>query len=250
MSHSQQLIDNIYKKTPSFTRYGNKEYSNLWYVDNLNKICITFSPRGGCSIAFQQYLDLLGLLNDGLNYDSEKHFIHKYRCDIFHPNISYKNIDNLIEEKYTFVKFIMNPYIRAVTMYRNQTSMDVSFREYLKLHINNQIKYNENDLYHSHEQYIDGEENVITKYVKINENETYNIRLHDNSLYELNANKYTSIHHGRKTNNNSFCGDIPKKEINKNLPKNYQCFYDNEIKTLVDIIYKNDIQKYNFSFNF
>lgn len=246
----QQLIDNIRNTKASFTVYGNSDYSNLWYVDNLNKICITFSPRGGCSVAFQQYLDLLGLLNDGLNYDDHKHFIHKYRCEIFHPNINYKKMDELIEQKYTFVKFIMNPYIRAVTVYRNQTSVSVSFREYLKLHINNQINYNNADLYHSREQYIDGEENIITKYIKINENETYNIRLNNNSLYELNANKYNSVHHGKKTNNNDFCGDIPKDIINKNLPKNYKCFYDSEIKNLVDIIYKNDIKKYNFNFDF
>ena len=92
------------------------------------------------------------MLEDGLNYNA---FIHNYRCEVFIPNITYKNIDDLIKEKYTFIKFIMNPYIRAVSVYRAQTSHNLSFREYLKQLINNKIDYfNNNDKWHYHQQYI------------------------------------------------------------------------------------------------
>ena len=65
-------------------------------------------------------------------------------------------------------------------------------------------------------------------------------------MYELDVNKYTSPHHGKKTNNTEFCGDIPKDMLI--LPKSYKYFYDEEIKNLVDIFYKNDIEKYGFKF--
>ena len=130
-----------------------------------NKICFTFTPRGGCSVSFQQYLDLIGLLNDGLNYNS---FIHHYRIDIFNENVKFCNINKLINEKYVFVKFIINSYIRAVSIYRAQISHNLSFREYLIQLVNNKIDYfNNNDKFHLHPQYIDGEENIITKYIKM-----------------------------------------------------------------------------------
>ena len=148
--------NNITKSNAGKTEFGNSIYSNLWYLDTQNKLCITFTPRGGCSISFQLYLDLLGLLEDALKYNN---FIHYYRCDLFIPNIPYISIDTLIDNKYTFIKFIINPYIRAVSIYRAQTSHNLSFREYLKQLNNDEISYfNDNDKYHLHPQYIEGEE--------------------------------------------------------------------------------------------
>jgi hypothetical protein len=87
-----QMITNIKNKNLAHTVFGSHIYSNLWYADTKNKICITFTPRGGCSIAFQQYLDLCGLLDDGLNYHP---FIHTYRCEIFDQSISQVPIEEL-----------------------------------------------------------------------------------------------------------------------------------------------------------
>ena len=164
------LINNIKSKKLFRTSYGKSVYRNAWYIDDENKVCFTFTPRGGCSVAFQQYLDLVGLLDDGLNYDS---FIHNYRNNVFTPNVMYKDINEFIGKEYTFIKFIMNPYIRAVSIYRSQ-SHDLSFREYMKRLLNNDIDFlNENDKFHIHQQYITGEEAIITKYIKINENEIW-----------------------------------------------------------------------------
>jgi hypothetical protein len=143
----------------------------------------------------------------------------------------------------------MNPYIRAVSIYRTQSSHNLSFREYLHQLINNEINYfNTIDREHLHPQYIKDEEQIITKYIKINENEKYTIKLEDGTLYELDVNKYSSVHHGIKTNITEFCGDIPRNIVNKNLPKSYKYFYDDEIKSMVDKYYKDDIEKYGFSF--
>ena len=248
MDDKTKLIKSVLEKQVSRTTYGNSIYSILWYTDDKNKLCITFTPRGGCSIAFQQYLDLVGLLEDGLNMDP---FIHTYRNEIFIKSTTCKDINDLIKEKYTFIKFIMNPYIRAVSIYRIQISHNLSFREYLKQLVNNEIDYFcENDKFHLYPQYIEGEEEIITKYIKINENETYPITLSDGNNYLLNVNKYSSSHHGCKNENNvSFSGDKPLNIIKNDLPKSYKLFYDDEIKKLVDIYYKNDIEKYGFTFD-
>ena len=219
----------------------------MCYVDTLNKICFSFTPRGGCSISFQLYLDLLGLLNDGLKYNS---FIHIYRMDLFNKNIPFLDIEYLIKEKYLFIKFIMNPYIRAVSVFRAQTSHNLSFREYIKKLVNKNLILNKNDIYHHYPQYLKEEEKIINKYIIINENEKYTIKLKNGDDYIIDVNKYTSFHHGTKTENKNFCGDLPLNEIYNNLPCSYKYFYDDEIKKNVEIFYKDDIEKYNFSFDF
>lgn len=251
MSNDILLKQNIINSGAAKTSFGESIYSNLWYVDTKNKLCITFTPRGGCSISFQQYLDLLGLLDDALKYNS---FIHHYRVNNFIENIPLIPIQILLEKKYTFIKFIMNPYIRAVSIYTAQFSdkcHNFSFRQYLRDLVNNKVSYLiENDLYHIHPQYIEGEEKIITKYIKINENQKYTIKLGNGKDYEIDVNKYTSSHHGKKFDHCEFCGDTPLQEIIYNLPKSYKYFYDDEIKNLVDIFYEKDIKKYGFTFNF
>jgi len=242
-----KFISNIINKNLSKTIYSNTIYGNLFYCDNENKICISFTPRGGCSISFQQYLDLVGLLKDGLDYNS---FIHFYRREIFDPNVKLVDIDELIKQQFTFVKFIMNPYIRAVSIFRVQSSHNLSFRQYLSQLINNKIDYfNDNDKYHYHQQYIPDEEKIITKYIKIDKNETFEIKLSNGKLYNLDVNKYTSCHHGHKTSNTEFCGDLLKDVVNNRLPKSYKYFYDEEIKQMVDTYYKQDIEHYGYSFD-
>ena len=62
----------------------------------------------------------------------------------------------------------MNPYIRAVSIYRAQTSHNLSFREYLKQLIGNNIDYfNENDKYNAEREKMRSHLNCI-----INVNQT------------------------------------------------------------------------------
>jgi hypothetical protein len=244
---STTVVNKIKQSGAAKTRFRNMTYSHLWYVDTKNKICITFSPRGGCSIAFQQYLDLIGLLPMGLKYNS---FIHKFRTNIFVNKIPFIPINKLFNQKYTFIKFIMNPYIRAVSAFRHQTSHNLSFRQYLHQLVKNEIQYfNANDIFHLQPQYLPNEENLITKYIKTNENEIYTVNLKNKTNYEIDVNKYSSNHHGQKTDFNEFCGDMLKDEINKQLPSSYKYFYDDEIKNLVYTFYKNDVDKYGFTFD-
>ena len=90
-----KLINNVKKSKVSRSEYGNSTYRCLFYCDNENKICVSFTPRGGCSISFKQYLDIVGLLKDAEDYNS---FVHHYRQDIFVPNISFIPINKLIEQ--------------------------------------------------------------------------------------------------------------------------------------------------------
>lgn len=48
-----KLINNVKKSKVSRSKYGNSKYCDLFYCDNENKICVLFTPRGGCSISFK-----------------------------------------------------------------------------------------------------------------------------------------------------------------------------------------------------
>ncbi len=66
-------------------------------------------------------------------------------------------------------------------------------------------------------------------------------------LYNLDVNKYSSCHHGKKTDNTEFCGDLLKNNVNQKLPKSYKYFYDKE---MVDTYYKQYIEYYGYSDDF
>jgi hypothetical protein len=173
-----------------------------------------------------------------------------YRLEVFNKNVETIPINKLCMEGYLFIKFIINPYIRAVSIFRAQTSHNLSFREYLKQLVSEKLDYlNINEKYHLNQQYINGEESIINKYICIDKYETHTVKLHNGEDYVINVNKYTSSHHGKKTDNRIFCGDDPRNEINNNLPCSYKFFYDDEIKSLVETYYKDDIEKYCFSFD-
>ena len=247
------MIANIKQKRNqiSRTQFGQHAYSHLWYVDDVNNVCITFSPRGGCSVAFKQYLDLVGLLEDGEAYKS---FIHRYRTEIFTPHVKITPIAQLIKQHYTFIKFIMNPYLRAVSIFWQaikwqKTGDDVSFRQYLQMRLSPAQKLRSRaEKQHSHQQYIPGEEKIITKYIKISDNETYSIMLKNGEQYELNTNNFSSGHHAKKYQSTEFCGDVPRSIICNQLPANYKWFYDEEIRGMVERLYRKDIRKYRFKF--
>lgn len=249
----RDLITNFKQKynKVSRTHFGHHGYSHLWYVDNVNKVCITFSPRGGCSVAFKQYLDLVGLLADS---DAYHPFVHNYRTKIFNPRARVVPIQQLINHNYTFIKFVMNPYIRAVSIFWHAIKLtnnptDLSFRQYLRMRLSPAQKLRPaGEKWHSRQQYIPGEKKVITKYIKISDNESYFIMLKNGTQYEFNTNRFSSIHHAKKQPSTEFCGDVPRSIICKNLPDNYKWFYDEEIRGMVERLYHKDIKQYGFKF--
>jgi hypothetical protein len=238
---NKELLINRLKNTGCFK--SNKEL----YGDRNKKICFLWSPRAGCSITFKCFLDMIGLLDDAEKYNE---WIHNYRMEIMWPNISYISIPDLINNNFTIIKTLVNPYSRAVSIWRAQKSHNLSFRDYLKELIYNKISYfNENDKYHLKPQYVDEEEKFVTKYIKLDNFEKYDITLLDGTIYTVDVTKYTSKHHAKRSADiNYFVGDIKLNDIHNNIPSSYKYFYDDEIKEMVYTYYKKDIEFYGYTF--
>jgi hypothetical protein len=221
--------------------------NNEIYGDKDTKIAFMWSPRGGCSITFKCFLDIIGLLEDAENYND---WIHNYRMEIMWHNIPYLSIPDMKFNNYHIIKTIVNPYSRAVSIWRAQSSHNLSFNDYLKELVNDKISYfNNNDKYHLRPQYINGEEEIVTKYIKLDKYEKYDFQLSNGKYLVVDVTKYTSNHHAERNENiNYFVGNIKLNDIHNIIPKSYKYFYNEEIKQMVYKYYKNDIEKYNYTF--
>jgi hypothetical protein len=218
------------------------------YGDTERKIAFMWSPRGGCSVTLKCFLQMMGLLEDAEKYST---WIHDYKVDLYTPNVPIISIPEMKKRGFHIIKTIVNPYSRAVSIWRVQSSHNLSFRDYLKQLVNNQIDYfSNNDKYHLRPQYIQGEEEIVTKYIRLDKYEKYDALLPDASFYTIDVTKFPSKHHAKRNESiEYFLGDIILSNIHEIMPKSYKYFYDEEIKNLVYKYYKNDIDKYGYTFD-
>jgi hypothetical protein len=238
---NKELLIQKIKSKPCFK-------SNLEiYGDKDKQIAFMWSPRGGCSITLKCFLDMVGLLEDAEKYSR---WIHDFRVDLHTPNVPYISIPEMKKRGFNIIKTIVNPYSRAISIWRAQWSHNLSFRDYLKQLVNNQTDYfNDNDKYHLRPQYIPGEEQIVTKYIRLDKYEKYDALLPDGTFYNIDVTKYTSQHHAKRNDQiQYFVGDIILSDIHNVIPKSYKYFYDEEIKSLVYQYYKNDVDKYGYTF--
>lgn len=237
--------------------YGGFKYSwfkgvasnSLLYGDSNRKIAYIMSPRAGCSVSFKFYLKSLNdkLLTDASEYND---FVHSYRCDVLDKHLPKKTIEELMNENYTFVKFVVNPYQRAVSSFRmifddkdNKEKYDLTFNNfYTNLIQNKKMElYSSNDLFHCKPQYLKFEEKINPIIYRIDFDKGKDLNV--NGLI-INLNNITSVHHlDRKSKETKIplC-NIPRRDINIYLPKKYNVLYNENNRKLIEHYYKDDIK--------
>jgi len=222
---------------------SNSEYNII--CDNKNKIGIMWSFRAGCTITLTTFFTHLKLLEASNTTEVHPLFRDFKKCG---PYIS---IDTIQNEKYDILKIIINPYQRAVSSYLLQNSHNLSFREYLKKILKEGIKFlkDPDETSHMKPQYVANEEKFVTKYLKIDKYETHSFKLLDGTEYLFDPNKLTSAHHSKRKDITYFVGDIALKTVKTTIPKSYKYFYDEEIKKMVSLYFKDDIEKYKYTYD-
>jgi hypothetical protein len=222
--------------------------SHTLYNKN-NNIFIEYSAKSNCTVICKMFFDYIGLLDDALKYNP---WIHEYENHVYKkinpiPSILPKNILKL--------KFVRNPYSRAVSSYLHclkhklSGQQNESFCEFLsklkKLPYDIHFAYQCNDSY---------SENNFDKIIKIENLSNEIIEINNKHNIKLNSN-FTSNHFFTKKNNNScklFVGDLSFNDIDKFIKNNklppYYCFYNDKIKLLVEDYYHNDIINLDYSF--
>ena len=212
------------------------------------KFIIDWTPKAACTVICKIFFDYMDELEKSLKYSS---WIHNYRQDYYYKKYGRVNSNLLLSNKIIKIKFVRNPYSRAVSSYLHvmKTNLkklfnneDMSFYTFL-LNLEKK-KYHSNPHYGLQMIYLENE-NTFDHVLKIEnlEKEIKNL----NKLYNLNLNyNFTSKHHIIKHRVNSNVSDVKFSKILK-IP-HYNNFYDKKTKELVDKIYKKDIIRYNYTF--
>jgi hypothetical protein len=195
---------------------------------------------------------MVGLLEDAKAYHP---WIHRYRIDILTPLVPRFKKEQLARDGYTFIKFVMNPYRRAVSCFHihhhKPHRSDFTFKTYLKKRLSDPEYFDEIDKSHHAPQYEEKEEKYIHKYICIHRNETYTLTKEDGTTFVIDPNRFNSIHHVAKHANKPEQADwswpdvLVKDAVNA-MPAKYKCFYDTETKKLVEQLYHDDIVMYPF----
>ncbi len=228
------------------------KYKSSQYILIFNdKYLIDWTPKAGCTIICKMIFDHMGILEEALKYNR---WIHHYRLNKFYRKYGKVTKSKLIDDKYIKIKFVRNPYTRAVSSYlhvmktntlpRGLKNRDISFYDFLILIKEKHIPYNVH--WGLQKLEIENKKTIF--------NEIIQIEYLDNEIQRLNIKynldlktKYNSTHHVKnKVNINTFCGKINFSEL-KVMPT-YNNFYNDEIKLLVDNIYGEDIITYNYTF--
>lgn len=246
---SNETLSRIKKSGVAITKIHNRNS----YVDTINKVVFCFTPRAACTLAFTQFLHLVGLLSDAQNFSP---WIHDFRIQVLHQHVAYIDPDTLKRLGFLFIKFIMNPYRRVVSCFNIHPQEPhrgcLTFKNYLDKRIHSPEYFNPTDNAHHVQQYERGEHRYITKYIAVNLNETFEFVKKDKTVYLVNLSQFKSDHHTKKidpSDPNDFFSDIPLSELVKAMPANYKAFYsDDTIRKAVEILYKDDIRNYPFKF--
>ena len=233
-------------------------------LDPNNGILLIFTPRAACTLATSIFFHHMGeyqkidqdLINKFSN-PNKMFFIHAFRKD-------YRPIVYSIDANYLKIKFIRNPYRRAVSCYLFCGShywqmKNISFRKFL-LNIKDNKIQNKNIAKHLVPQYDEDTEKYVDEYVKV-ENIEMDLERIDKqhgtrfleSYRQLNKDSIFVSHKAiRNKDITEFVGNATFIEIVRKygIPAaEYRFFYNDEIKELVDEIYRDDIQKYNYNFS-
>ena len=234
--------------------------------DSRRKILLEYSPKADSTASIVMFLNEMGYIH-GLNYSG---FAHQFRQDIFNRKCGMVTPCMYLDKGWFRFKVTRNPFDRApssfIHSFRTGLVHDVwnkyemeyrsfyDFVLYLKTHINSidrlfgrhaclQSSVYERMLSHRgirlfHE--IVHCEDPLPSIEKINEIK--------GTHYSLN---FSSKHFVKRNGNvHKFVGKTPWKELKNNIPEDYGCFYNQEIKDIVHDLYLTDLALYGYTFPF
>ncbi|MDQ3050325.1 MAG: sulfotransferase family protein [Bacteroidota bacterium] len=228
-------------------------------IDTKNKIILDWSPKAGCTIMVKMFFRNMGLLEEALEYNS---WIHEYRMHVFskvHPI----TLDDLKSSQFYKVKFVRNPFHRAVSSYLHtmkypvmhepvkkalwRWNADISFKSFVNY-------LSKIDLHTCDPHYSLQKKDFETDFPKCFD-EIIKIENLDHAIKELNTRKgfgfdlsgLTSSHHLEK--NRDLMANVAKTKWNKlknDIPW-YLNFYTPALAEKVYHLYREDFEAYSYS---
>lgn len=221
-------------------------------INDEKKIIFDYSPKSNCTVVCKMFFKYIDLLDTALQYSG---WIHDYEQQIYNKKQSIKP-----NTKYLKIKFIRNPYDRAISSYLHciknnlrkgfpEDMQNVSFFEFLKgfdrikscggcshylPQFTDSINYDEYDE-------IIKVENLDDEIIRINKKYSMNLDSNFSSDHWLSDRVDCNI-------KEEDCSNKPWNEINQDCVNNrlqpYKSFYSKETTKLVEQIFTEDIRMY------
>ena len=235
-----------------------------------NKFIIDYSPKAGCTIIVKTWFDYMGVLDEALNFEvfrkgrKIKGWVHNF-TETFLQRFGGISGDDLYSSDFIKIKYVRNPYNRAVSSYihcckhpflfEEFAETNPSFNEFLLLLYSKKLGINcGHEHYRLQNSFPKVEYDDIIKIENLkNETKKLNKKYDLNLNYSFNCKSMPWHHQVEKKNKidnffNISASDVRKYLFkNKNLPV-YDSFYNDEIKQIVYEIYKIDIKTYGYQF--
>lgn len=228
-------------------------------------IIFFWSPKCGCTSLIKWYFFQIGLLQKALDYNT---WVHYYREEVYEKKENFKDrvTDQLLNGKKDVYKLVRNPYKRAVSSFfttlNNEHIMKLvyptgirnglSFKQFLYQIKRIGVKKELIDI-HIAQQYIEEEEVFIKEYVHLEQftQEIRDIEKKYNLLKSPISKIINSPHHRTHKmidkGNQSFAEVIMTQETLRGFLPEYENFYDQETRVLVNDLFKKDFEMYGYT---
>lgn len=228
-------------------------------MDKKNKIIMGWTPKAGCTVAIQMFLDHMGILEEALEPSILS--VHDYLHKVFFTKFGIADFSN---PEYFKFKVVRNPYDRAISSFlhylKYNAPQGLSFNEYLSRLIQVSNRFNDNH----HQPQIDGRH--YDKIIKI-ENLESDIQEINNMVGTSFKTHYSSSHHHVKLEkSNNFFGELtfttnmkfkdikfmatgnPLFKTSNMVIPHYDDFYNETLRLKVQKLYCNDFCTFGYSF--
>jgi hypothetical protein len=235
----------------------NKLYS--WML-KCNNFIIDWSPKAGCTVITKIWFDYMNVLEEALetevvhNRRLIKGWVHDF-TPTFKKRFGKVTSDELKSDNFIKIKYVRNPYDRAVSSYIHcckhpeillgkHKDKNPTFKDFLNLIVTNKIHDDHYEIQNSFPEI------KYDEIIKIENLESETKRLNEKYDIKLKCD-FNSSHHVKKKNKIDNFFNIPVSDVKKYLHKNkelptYDSFYNDETKEIVYQIYKTDIERFNY----
>lgn len=243
-----------------------------------HNLVLMFSPKSGCTFAVKWFFYQINHLDAALAY---RPWIHKYRAEVFYEGLEYmqgvRKIANGETQDLNIVKFVRNPFTRAVSSYihclvmikeghvgairfitnlkTSELKPKYSFKEFMD-RVEDTKNRRRNGHWRTQLHPLETRGLMLPKYIiKLEESDKSlvelekQLKLKTSDISTLSSSRHHTISEN-EIDKKAFFGETPfNVNVRKNRP-DYKQFYNKELEKQVVKIYKEDFEAYGYDTKF
>lgn len=227
-------------------------------IDHDKKILLEVTRKCGTTALSQMFFNHLGVGEYAASYEKNgsqgpnSYYLHEFSKNSENANKEYLN-----RKDYFKFKIVRNPYDRAVSCYLGGYTLNIkennrkdTFRDFLQ-----ELSKKEKSACfldpHNFPQFKGEIPTTFNKIVKIENIEKEILEINNilkTNFYIPDNNKLLEGHHIKRNKKiKKFVGDKSYEYFKSLQIPNYKWFYNEELKLIVDKLYKKDLNFYNYS---